>query len=128
MCMILITACDDSNENIDNSEENTTDEILVLMTADITEITPNSAVSGGDISYNSGVYIKEQGVCWSTMEDPTIEDNKTSEALLPYSYGSYVSTITDLEPETTYYVRAYATISTKTGYGYTKTFTTSASE
>jgi uncharacterized protein (TIGR02145 family) len=41
--------------------------------------------------------------------------------------GSFTATLTNLKPKTTYYVRAYATNSSGTGYGNELTFTTSDS-
>jgi len=53
---------------------------------------------------------------------PTIEDNKTNESSGNVDFSSQ---ITRLLPNTTYYLRAYATNKNGTGYGDTKTFTTS---
>ncbi len=45
---------------------------------------------------------KEHGLCWSTSQNPTITDSKLSTNL-----DSLVAHLTNLSPNTTYYVRAY---------------------
>lgn len=89
-------------------------EVPVLTTVAITSVTPNSAVSGGNISSDGGSAITARGVCWSTNPTPVIADNKTSNGT---GTGSFVSNLTGLTENTTYYVRAYATNSAGTGYG-----------
>lgn len=91
-----------------------------ISTKNVTEITANSAVSGGTILNDGGDVIILNGVCWNTSGDPTIDDSKTTES----GGGSYVSDITMLTPVTTYYVRAYATNRGGTVYGNTISFTT----
>lgn len=95
-----------------------------VITVPITSISSNSAVSGGVISDNGGADILEKGVCWSTTENPTIDDLHTSDGT---GNNAFVSNITELQPNTLYYVRAYATNSDGTGYGNELSFTTTAS-
>lgn len=98
--------------------------VPIVVTIPITSVATNSAVSGGVVSDNGGADIIEKGVCWSTTEQPTIDDSRTSDGT---GGGAYVSTLTELLPNTMYHVRAYATNSESTGYGNELTFTTSAS-
>jgi len=93
----------------------------VITTASVTEITPTTATSGGDLVEISGASIISKGVCWNTSPDPTVLNNKTTES---GTLGSYVSKITQLTPNTMYYVRAYAISSEVTGYGNQVSFTT----
>jgi uncharacterized protein (TIGR02145 family) len=93
----------------------------VLSTREVTDITENSATSGGNITDDGGAPITVHGVCWSTNENPTIDDNKTEDGT---GAGSFTSSVTGLEPNTTYYLRAYATNSAGTSYGSTMSFTT----
>ena len=93
----------------------------VLSTREVTDITENSATSGGNITDDGGVLITAHGVCWSTNENPTIDDNKTEDGT---GAGSFTSSVTGLEPNTTYYLRAYATNSAGTSYGSIMSFTT----
>ena len=97
--------------------------LAVLTTNAATEVTINSATSGGVITSNGGADITAKGVCWSTTQNPTISDSHTSDG--PGS-ASFTSELTDLTPNTLYYVKAYATNSAGTAYGNQVSFTTTA--
>lgn len=92
-----------------------------VTTSDISQITMTSAVSGGNVTSSGNSGMIARGICWSTSENPTIEDNHTDDGL---ATGSYTSSMTGLEASTTYYVRAYATNTIGTAYGAQKSFTT----
>jgi len=94
-----------------------------LTTTAITSITSSAATSGGIIISDGGSTITAKGVCWSTSPNPTISDDKTADGS---GSASYASSITNLVPTTTYYVRAYATNSSGTFYGNEIMFTTLA--
>jgi uncharacterized protein (TIGR02145 family) len=93
----------------------------VLTTTEATDITESTATSGGVITFNGGTAITAHGVCWSTSENPTVQNDKTSDG---ESNGTFTSKITNLITGTTYYLRAYATNKTGTGYGNQTTFRT----
>ena len=88
----------------------------------ISALTDNSVNCSGSLSNNSVSVASVQGVCWSTSENPTISDNKTSDILGKYS--KFNSSPAELQPVTTYYIRAYVTISNKTSYSEQQSFTT----
>ena len=92
----------------------------ILTTTAISVVTYNSATSGGNISSDGGIAVTARGACWSTSQNPTIADNKTSNGT---GTGSYTSSITGLKPNTNYFVRAYATNSLGTAYGTNISFT-----
>lgn len=94
-----------------------------ITTAEITDITSTSAVSGGSITSDGGAPITARGVVWSTSQNPTVETNLgvTSNGT---GTGTFTSSLTSLQPGTVYYVRAYATNSVGTAYGNQQTFTT----
>jgi uncharacterized protein (TIGR02145 family) len=92
-----------------------------LGTIDISSISSSSAISGGRIINDGGAPISETGVCWNTAGTPTISDNRTNDDI---SSVNFVSSIKGLEGYQTYYVRAYATNSSGTGYGNQIKFTT----
>jgi len=92
-----------------------------VSTVAATEITINSAVSGGTIISDGGEDITEKGVCWSTAVSPTIADSRTNHGT---GTDDFVSNIVGLAEGTTYYVRAYATNDVGTAYGNEITFTT----
>jgi len=93
----------------------------ILTTTDISNITQNSAVSGGVITSDGGNSVISRGVCWGTTSNPTIVNSHTTDGT---GIGSYVSSITGLTSGTTYYVRAYATNNVGTAYGNQINFTT----
>lgn len=86
----------------------------VLTTTAVTAITDLTATSGGDITDNGGELVTARGICWNTTGSPTIADNPTSNGT---GIGTFVSELSALTEQTTYYVRAYATNSIGTAYG-----------
>ncbi|MFH0756340.1 MAG: fibrobacter succinogenes major paralogous domain-containing protein, partial [Bacteroidota bacterium] len=85
-----------------------------LTTSPVTSITESSAVSGGNITDDGGAEVTARGVCWSTSESPDVTDDHTTDGT---GTGSFTSSITGLDPNTTYYVKAYATNEQGTSYG-----------
>jgi uncharacterized protein (TIGR02145 family) len=85
-----------------------------VATRDISDISETSATCGGYGITVEGNFISAKGVCWNTLEEPTIENNKTNDG---NGIGSFISHITGLLANTKYYVRAYATNDAGTGYG-----------
>lgn len=85
------------------------------------DITQTSAVCGGDVIVTLGLSLNELGVCWSTESNPTAND---SHLYTTNWSNTYVCTITGLEPNTEYHVRAYALRGLEYYYGEDKSFTT----
>ncbi|HPR32505.1 MAG TPA: GLUG motif-containing protein, partial [Prolixibacteraceae bacterium] len=93
-----------------------------LTTTEISEITHVSANSGGTIAENdNGLSVFNRGVCWSTSQNPTLDDEHTENGS---GAGSFIAEISGLTASTTYYVRAYATNTAGTSYGEQYSFTT----
>jgi len=67
-----------------------------------------------NITSNGGATIIERGVCWSKASTPTINDPKA--VYTPAGTGAYSIKIGNIDPNTLYYIRAYATNSAGTGY------------
>ena len=93
-----------------------------VTTNPVTNITQTSATCGGNVTSDGGANVTARGVCWSTNPNPTIGNAHTSDGT---GTGTFISSITGLSPNTTYYVRAYATNSAGTAYGNEVSFTTS---
>ena len=108
-------------ENPENPEEPEVPEQPVVTTAEVTGITCYTAVSGGEVTFDGNVTVTARGICWGTSPNPTIEDNKTTDGT---GVGGFTSNLSNLEHNTTYYVRAYATNEVGTAYGEEVTFTT----
>ena len=96
------------------------DVVPVITTTAVSNITASSATSGGEVTSEGGGTVTERGVCYSTTQNPTITDSHTSDGS---GTGSFVSVISGLTPNTTYYLRAFATNNIGTGYGNEITFT-----
>lgn len=96
----------------------------VVTTNSISNITINSAVSGGNVTSDGGASVTARGVCWSTTQNPTISNSFSSNGT---GLGSFISNLSGLTSGTTYYVRAYATNSVGTAYGSQQSFTTQSS-
>jgi hypothetical protein len=97
---------------------------VIITTNPITNVTDSSFVTGGNISSDGGASITQRGVCWSTTNtNPTIGTNNfTTNAT---GSGSYTSNVDwPINPNTLYYVRAYAINSVGTFYGNTQSATT----
>ncbi|MGS2761508.1 hypothetical protein [Sinomicrobium sp. M5D2P9] len=67
-----------------------------------------------EVISDNGFAVTERGVCWSENPDATVEDEKISAG---EGLGSFMSRVNDLDPDTIYYLRSYATNSKGTAYG-----------
>jgi hypothetical protein len=92
----------------------------VVSTTPITSRSSEAVVGGGNVESNEGSEILARGVCWNTTGAPTITDNKTTDGT---GTGLFTSSMTGLVYGQTYYIRAYATNMTGTGYGAQRSFT-----
>ena len=95
----------------------------IVTTNEVSDITSNSAVCGGNVRTDGYSEVVQRGVCWNTKGNPTINNEFTVDG---GGTGSFTSNITNLLPNTTYYVRAYAINSKGTVYGEQKTIVTLA--
>lgn len=107
------------SSNDDSDDSNAT--LATLTTSVVTSIETTTAISGGIISSDGLSNVSSRGICWSTTANPTIADSKTSDGT---GTGTFTSNLTGLLPNTTYYVRAYATNSVGTAYGNQVSFST----
>jgi uncharacterized protein (TIGR02145 family) len=98
--------------------------LATLTTTKPSIVTTSTAVSGGNITNDGGAEVIARGVCWSTTQNPTTSNSKTTDGS---GTGSFVSNLTGLAPNTTYYIRAYATNSIGTAYGDQLSFKTDPS-
>ncbi len=92
----------------------TTQNFATVLTAEVTDITYTTATGGGNVTSDGGALITQRGVCWNTTGSPTVTDSKTSDGT---GTGTFVSKLTGLAANNTYFVRAYATNSIGTTYG-----------
>jgi uncharacterized protein (TIGR02145 family) len=99
-----------------------TNGVPLVSTNPVSSVTAFKASSGGEIKANGGSEIIARGVVWSTNANPTVA--LSTKTLNGTGDENFMSDITGLEWETTYYLRAYASNATGTGYGDLITFTT----
>jgi hypothetical protein len=92
-----------------------------VTTTDAINITLSTAQVDGQVSVQGNPEITTRGVCWSTSVNPTVSDNKTTEGT---GAGNFTSTLTGLNENTVYHVRAYATANNEVVYGNEISFTT----
>ncbi len=97
-----------------------------LTTSGIEYVTPASVFCTGAITDPGNLEITEKGLCWDDDPVPEVTNSKKAHySVTPYTAG-YRFLLTDLLPETVYYVRAYAITEKGTSYGNEVTFTTPA--
>ena len=125
--VLLLGSCDKEgctnpnsiNYNPDATTDDGSCQIPTLSTIPLI-FSGQTVESGGIISSDGGSATTLRGVCWATTQNPTIADDTT---LNGSGTGSFSSIINNLEINTTYYLRAYATNSNGTGYGDELSFT-----
>ena len=93
----------------------------VVTTQAISDIDLTTATGNGIVVSDSGYVITERGVVLSTVPAPTVADLKFLSA---GTTGAFTAPIINLDANTTYYVRAFATNSAGTTYGSEVNFTT----
>ncbi len=94
-----------------------------VTTNPVSDLTSSSVTLNGTVADNGGAELSQKGFVVSTNNNPTLENN--SGLLLIEETGSDLSTaLANLNPEQTYYVRAYATNKAGTTYGNVVSFTT----
>ncbi|MDP3452490.1 MAG: M12 family metallopeptidase, partial [Bacteroidales bacterium] len=96
-----------------------------VTTVSVNSVTTSSASSGGNVTSNGGGEISQKGVCWGTAQNPTVDGSKTENGT---GSQAFTSNISGLNPNTKYYVRAYAVNSAGTSYGIEVSFTTKGVE
>jgi len=102
-------------------KEDTNAKLAVLTTSEVINVESQKALCGGVITSEGGSTVTNRGLCWSIGNTPTIADSKTESGA---GEGTFSDTINGLIPNTTYFVRAYATNKTGTSYGGAVSFTT----
>ncbi|NBC03856.1 MAG: hypothetical protein GVY20_09160 [Bacteroidetes bacterium] len=92
-----------------------------VTTTSVSSIDVSSAASGGEVTSDGNSEIIRFGVCWSKNQNPTIQDECTTEN----SDSDFFSTdLQELDSNTYYYVRAYAENEVGVGYGQEEVFQT----
>lgn len=98
--------------------------VPTVVSGTVSNITITTAeFNDSEVERDGTQTVTERGIVFSNLNDePTIADSKI--AASSGGLGTFDVDMPALEPEATYYVRAYATNSLGTGYGEVVTFTT----
>ncbi|BCS55103.1 DUF4347 domain-containing protein [Geobacter sp. SVR] len=95
-----------------------------VTTQAVSSIAATTATANGNITSLGSPNPTQYGVVWNTSTGPTTANSKTTQGAIAAT-GAFTSSMTGLSPNTTYYVRAYATNTAGTSYGTEVSFTTS---
>ena len=101
--------------------EFTTFSLPEIKTEEMTDVQLTTAMLHGTLVFNGNDTAAIKGFCWSTNEDPTVENNHIE---IDTASAMYTYRLSNLIDETQYYVRAYAQNKIGIAYGETKSFTT----
>ena len=85
--------------------------IVELLTA---QVNATNIIAQSEVLTENCAAVTARGVCWNTTGAPTVAGNHTDDG---DGLGSFTSNLTELTPNTTYYLRAYATNGIGTAYG-----------
>jgi hypothetical protein len=108
---LLLLSCDDDEPTLP-----------VVTTGEISDITSTSAFINGEVVTDGGKEVTDRGFVWSTDPNPQITGFNEQ---LGTGTGSIETEITELQPGTTYFVRAYAVNEIGIAFGEEKSFSTS---
>jgi uncharacterized protein (TIGR02145 family) len=98
-------------------------ELVKVITVPVSFITRTSASLEGSLINEGTDTVISFGFCWSKIPQPTFADNRIVTNYMTTS-GKYINYISDLAPNTTCFVRAYAITVKSKIYGNQETFTT----
>ena len=93
-----------------------------VTTVEVTDVTTWGATVAANVESEGDAAVVERGFCWSTNQNPTIDDSKKSAGS---GKGYFSFSIKGLHPQTIYFIRAYAVNSIgKVIYGEAEVFKT----
>jgi hypothetical protein len=109
ICSLIMTAC-----MISCGKDEKIDELPKVVTKEVSATRTRSAVGGGVVESSGVSDVTQRGVCWGLNQNPTLADSYTVDS---NGLGSFTSNLTGLNPNTEYYVRAYAVNNFGISYG-----------
>ncbi len=95
--------------------------IPTVTTVEVTGVNTTAATCLCSVVNDGGSEVVERGACWDTHPNPSISNFTYANGM---GLGDYEVSLAELEPNTTYYVRAYAKNRKGVNYGEELTFTT----
>lgn len=129
LCFFCLLSCaseetknDKETENIENTYQSIEDYDLSIETISVKNINPYNAYSGCKLTSTKNTYhdykIISKGICWSTHTSPNINQNTKIDTFTADNYlaeeidNYYNFQFGKLNPNTTYFVRAFVKIQT----------------
>jgi outer membrane protein assembly factor BamB len=112
LCITLLEQC--------KKTDNPTSRLATVTTDAVAGISANSATVSGTVTNDGGSGVTARGICFGTNSNPTINSFVAG----GIGTGSFSAPLTGLTPNTTYFVRAFATNTDGTSYGNQLSFTT----
>lgn len=122
LSLTCLLSCSPSDNDSPPPEDN--NPVIELPTINIgaaSNITQNSATLSSTVENDGGANVTSRGFCWSVQQNPSINDSKSSQGI---GMGSFSYTLTGLDSNSQYYVRAYAINEKGTKYSAEQSFTT----
>lgn len=92
-----------------------------IRTDTVSQIDIYSAMISGEVIRDNGYSVTTRGICYSTNENPTIDDLIVERGR---GLGFFTCELKNLTPSTVYFARAFATNANGTAYGQQISFTT----
>ena len=92
-----------------------------VKTTPLTEVTADAATLGGEVQTDGRLAVTARGICYGTEQHPSVEGKHTTDGS---GLGTFSTTLKNLEHNTVYFARAYATNRLGTAYGEQVKFTT----
>jgi len=87
-----------------------------VNTFDPWQVGSETAMCGGEVTDDRGFAVTARGLCWSTEGVPDITHSRV---IAGAGIGSFTAIMAPLDPNTRYFIRAWATTKAGTGYGNT---------
>jgi len=100
------------------------DPLVVIQTGDIEEVGATHCIIHGEILEIGLDGIGQHGFVWSESSGVDLENGEVNQLGPAFAPGTFFSKLKNLDANTTYHVRAYASSGSKTIYGEEKTLTT----
>lgn len=94
---------------------------VVIASTEAADVTAYAASLDANVTDQQGAAVTARGVCYGTSPAPDTSDTCVASGT---GLGAFTVSLSDLQPNTTYYARAYATNANGTSYSVESTFTT----
>ncbi len=98
--------------------------LATVTTTAHTNVTSSSAQTGGTITNSGNSPIAQSGICWALHNTPTVGDSVVNNS--NSNTVTFTISLTNLNANTVYFVRAFVTNGVGTSYGQVDSFTSAA--